>query len=330
MKLPHKLLVVLLPVTIEVIWQIALLSQFRNQIWEKRSALGQSDTKLSSGLFTSPFVLVLGQCDGGSAVADFIHILVQAHGFKTVAGFDFFTDDIDPRSGNFKNEFYQDILKEKNLTTDGGLHREALVGSLGRAQSAAQDLHRIFFFQANPEQIQEFRQELDAMGASYTRVFRENAFDRCICQVRGCIVNETYGYPVFAANGTKANLCNPRKKELDGATIQAKLIDTKGCIQSNLQYFNQTKESALASTSFENLFEFQASTNDDGFQQSADTWIALLEPLLKDHLDKDLVLTLLEQYRGTQPPKSQKKAVYNFEFVRQQLEGTGDARYLRP
>eukprot|EP00977_Amphora_coffeiformis_P008295 scaffold1878_cov170-Amphora_coffeaeformis.AAC.8 len=334
MKQVGRFFVVLVPVTIEVIWQTALLSQFRHQIWDAKinGSSSQLVSNLTLDLFQSPLVLVAGQCDGGSEVLAILHAMVQAHGFDTVGGFDLLTDGIDPRSDNFiKNEFYYDALKEQNLTTDGGLHREALVGSLHKAQAAARALHRIFFFQADPASIQEFQQELNAMGVWYASLLRENALDRCICQVRKCIVDETYGYPVFANNGTNTDLCSRRKQELDAVTIQAKLIDTKGCIESNLRQFNQRHEQEPdSSTSIESLFVFQTSTKYDKFQQSADAWMALLKPLLRDHLETNLVLKVLEQYRGIRHRNNQKTAVYNFDFVRQHLEGTNNEKYLRP
>ena len=128
---------------------------------------------------------------------------------------------------------------------------------------------------------------LDSLGASYSGIYRQNVLDRCICEVRDCFyAAKDFGFPVFAANGTRTDLCFERREHPE-IRIQARITDGHGCIAYGEKLVQEVQRySPNSSVTAEHLFEFESSSDEDAFESSIDQWMVFLRPLLKEHLSR--------------------------------------------
>lgn len=168
---------------------------------------------------------------------------------------------------------------------------------------------------------------LEQLGTSFLGFYRENVLDRCICRIKDCFIDMPYGFPVFENNGSRSDLCLGRRKYQD-VNVQANFHDTSGCIDRGIEGIRQIKALPFESIASESLFEFEYSTDEGDFERGVEIWMRLLQPILRDHLDRSLVENVLREHKGTRTLSSQETSVYSFQHVQEELAGSNKAKYL--
>jgi len=186
-------------------------------------------------------VLTEGGCSGTTAVGHYIRNIVSMHGFHKTehVNFEFFNaDQYNSRQHEYKNQYYQDIVMERNMTKEEEIenHSDLVIESIERAQEVAIETKSLMFFKASIKQYKKLHlrlDDLDGGASSYAGVYRENTLDRCICMVRDCFHEvKDFGISVFGANGTEADLCFDRRFHLE-VDVQAYFTNVKGCIEED-------------------------------------------------------------------------------------------------
>ena len=292
----------------------------------------QSD-KDDANLFGSPFVVFTeGGCSGTTAIGGYIRKIIRGHGFDYLrkgVSFEFLHTKKKLNHNAWQNKFYQEILKEKQISAEDANYEEVMVESIKRAQAKATESGVFFFFKAGVGGFRRSRglkDGLDSLGASYSGMYRQNVLDRCICEIKDCFyAAKDFGFPVFAANGTRTDLCFQRRHHPE-IKIQASITDGHGCIAAGEKLVQEVQRySSNSSVITEHLFEFESSSDEDAFARSIEQWMAFLRPLLKQHLSRRVIEQVLEEYRGSRLALiSQESKVYNYNELKNELEDTDE------
>ena len=171
---------------------------------------------------------------------------------------------------------------------------------------------------------------LQALNPVMVAMYRDNHFDRCICSVRDCFDKHLYGYPVFAVNNTKTDLCFKRRKYPE-VKVKAYLYDDSivDCIHSN-EKESATIEKLTTTTVLEsNLFAYEYSDDEDAFHVSLSEWTKLLEPFLQNVLSIQKVAEYLSKFQNTRPIPFHDDVVQNIDVISNVLRAHGFGEYLR-
>jgi hypothetical protein len=179
---------------------------------------------------------------------------------------------------------------------------------------------------------------------------RDNMLDQIVCQVKDCFV-ASYGSPVDE-HGQETNLCfkrrgapkNPTSKEklTEAGKTRAKTVykaklgahELVRHIENELQVIETTRknlESAGISSkivSAEDLLDFQTPVP-RAFEKAVAAWSVLLQSLGVTP-DENIVASFLQQYQNTYPePPDHADVIYNFDEVRDKLNDTEYAHFIR-
>jgi hypothetical protein len=180
---------------------------------------------------------------------------------------------------------------------------------------------------------------------------RANMLDQIVCQVKDCFV-ATYGSPVDE-HGQESDLCFKRRGDVtENPTSKEKLTEKdetsvstvyKAKIEANLlvrhieielkvvDIARKNLESAgiFPKTVFaEDLLGFQTPVP-TAFKRAVAAWSVLLQSLGVSP-DEEIVESFLWRYRNTYPePPDHVDVIYNFDEVRDTLNGTEYAHFIR-
>jgi hypothetical protein len=283
-------------------------------------------SRMPSINFGSPFlVLTEGGCSGTTAVGVFLNKIVAAHGYKLNknSGFEMLhVGQTEASKVQEKNPYYLGILAERNITLESVTkdeQKQIVIESIKRAQRVAIESKSLLAFKVNVRNFKRLHLMLDSFEPSYIGLYRENILDRCICMIRDCFhESKNFGISVFETNGTESKMCFQRRENPD-VGVQAYFTDVQGCLAKDEKSIHFIRHQGYASVSSELLTLFEYSTNENDFKLSVDAWMIFLKPLLKNELKRELVLRTLEGFQGTRNQSSQKKYVYNYHQVWQEL-----------
>lgn len=138
----------------------------------------------------------------------------------------------------------------------------------------------------------------------FAGIARRNKIDVAICRAKDCF--EGPGYSVFATNGTRADdLCFQRREHPDiKLKIKFDPVKLVEFIQEESRLDEQRKktiEKTLMLPSeiqfFEDLYEFEFTSDDAAFDKSFDAWTYLLKSMVD--IDKDILRSILMRMRNT-------------------------------
>ena len=263
--------------------------------------------------------------------------MIEAHGFtyNKRAHFEMLHGHMINLRGKFKNPYFQQIMRERNITQEQAqfikeenpeFYGDLLIESIQRAETDSRETSSLLFFKANVGHHVRFNlferidKELDSV--SYAGFYRANQLDRCICMIRDCFwESSSYGKAVFASNGTESDLCF-RRRFNEGIKTQAKFTDVSGCLRHDERRIALVKGWGYESFSLETLFQFETSNEEAVMDDSVDLWMKFLRPLLKDEMVRSIVVSVLEEGWGTRMNESsQSSRVYNYDQVVDKLKG---------
>lgn len=160
--------------------------------------------------------------------------------------------------------------------------------------------------------------KLEMTGARFSVLYRRNVLDRLVCQVRDCFYKSDGFFPVFAQNHSRTDLCFQRRQHKEIKT-QAHLkvnklpeaLDTSTFHLESLPIDMNT----IRPQAYEDLFEFEYTTDETVFRSSIRSWTSLLETML-DNVKEDIVEETLRPMMGTRtPPGPHSDVIDNFEEV---------------
>ena len=309
---------------------------------ENKTNNQQNDAKLSRAhdialiKYGSPFIIFTeGGCSGTTAIGHYIRSIIAKHGlYRTErVGFEFLhAGQKTPRSHKFKNPYFEDIVRERNMTAEQIVENYygLILESIQQAQEVAIESSSLLFFKANINKYWELNSIFEALNGDirYAGIYKKNVLDRCICMVRDCFQEATdFGTAVFGSNGTNTDICL-RRRFYDGLDVQANFTDVKGCLRKAQGRVDLVR-GRFQSYSTEVLFQFENSMKDQDFEISINAWMDFLKPLLQVALNRNAVAMALEEGRGTRTiSSSQESRIYNYDEVKAELEGLNATSFL--
>ena len=122
-----------------------------------------------------------------------------------------------------KNKYYESAKQKLLLASNKEGHKfsknrivqEAMNQTILNAESRNQTV----VFKVNPHNmglILDEQHGLRLMNVKFVQFYRSNYLDHALCEVRDCMVRgKPLGYPVFATNGTRTDLCFFRRKKIN-------------------------------------------------------------------------------------------------------------------
>jgi len=268
-----------------------------------------------------------GGCTGSTAVSRFIKEIIIGHGLQQFdkGGFEFLNINAKWRKGK-KHPFYHDVKEKKDFQRKD--EEAIIVETVKIAGIEANESRKLFYFKINEKKMNIYRKSFEELGVNFVGVYRENVIDRCICSTNDCF-NKEAGYPVFKDSGIKTSLCFSRRNK-EEIKIVPHFIDPIPCFEESMQKQSTIKAVDFPSVSTESLFAFQYSDDDDAWNLSIEAWMTILRPFLSEVLNKSLLQESLKKYRGSrQAPRPHSELVYNFDYLKSQVENTKWAMYLR-
>ena len=306
--------------------------QLKDQLMdtEKESVIYRDAHSHSQQQPSSPTpILILiteGGCSETTAISDFMARIIKAHGIYIMSDVRKGVRPDEFLAGNKvnRNPYYTKMVIDRGLDIAKqrhGNYTNMIIESIQLAQRDVKKFNGVMFFKLNKALYRVFKARLDKEidGISYRGLYRENILDRCICMVKDCFEGmKAYGRPVFASNGTETNLCFGRR-DFPEYNIQARFHDIKGCLEADKAAVDFVKNKPYDSFAAESLTEFEYSGNNEVFEASIDQWMGLMEPLIKDKLDRSVVAGVLRQVQDTRKLKSQESAVYDYGKMRDEI-----------
>lgn len=274
-----------------------------------------------------PRVLIAEGCVGSHGVAFIIAEIMNQHNLNV--DLDMFGGEIElsePEKNPFRSSAEALLRKEERfVSVFGPRHDEIMAEAFVQMNEYASQQYRILFFKANTHHLDDTQRAvtrgLKSMNAKFASVVRENLLDRAICIIKDCLYTDV-GYPV--KDGVKTDLCFSRR-ENKNVIVKAYISDFPKFIQflnkmywdgvRNLKYVDEMIAPARTE-SFEDLFQFEYTDNEEVFQKSHSAWISLLLSMI-ENIDEGIVEKVLRQYQNSHkmpPPHSE--LIENFdEFV---------------
>jgi len=168
-------------------------------------------------------------------------------------------------------------------------------------------------------------------------MYRKNLLDRVVCTVKDCFPGgAAFGYPVFAINGSKTDLCFNRRKT-GRAKTKAYIFSIESMIESirNLEKQTQKKLKAFDfpfQVTYEDLTEFEYMDEDSVWSTSLNAWTRMLSTYVANNWtseDAKLLKDMMHPMRNTRNMSHHEDVIQNYEEVFEALRKAGMGGYIR-
>lgn len=270
-----------------------------------------------------PRIVIASGCSGSSATTSLIHQIIEAHGLS-VCHYKYGLRDLELLKPE-KNPFYEEARKKLKNMGHSTAYGSVMLQAVKDMQEDARLANQTVFFKADVSHLTKggstLVKGLKKMGASFARMYRGNFLDRCVCVVRDCMGwSNLLGYPVFASNGTKTDMCFKRRRSEEHT--KAVLKHANMCVRffrneerKNEKNFGRLISPSMA-TSYESLFEFEFTSDNLALERSKDAWVSLLASFLGVRLDESTILQILTKHQNSRKaPGSHENVIHNIDDI---------------
>jgi hypothetical protein len=280
--------------------------------------------KKSKGFHVRPLIVVVDGCSGSSAVGYFLRKIAAAHGMNSSGPdiFEFFYFGRSSTTNELKNPFFHEIQdRDESL----GLHRskhQMMIESVEVALRTFNEANELLIVKAKVNQYKRYHEGLDYLNPTYYGVYRENTLRKCICMIKDDCFFPKYkdaGYPVFAQNGTKSNVCSQRR-DIPNLHIQIMLKNVTHCVVENSN--SELMELPIPKISEEELFLFEYSDDEDVFMDCVKRWSNILEMNWSPSgivVREEIIIQTLRPHQNTRTFKPYQDEVYNYDEIKDDL-----------
>jgi len=161
---------------------------------------------------------------------------------------------------------------------------------------------------------------------------RWNILDKVVCKVRDCFGVEGIGYPVFAVNGTKTDLCFKRRTTHEKTKVY--ILDTRKMIKKihNLELdINSSTAGFPVRVTYEDLTEFQNTDDENVWKVALDAWTRLMKVYVDSWTSEDdnILHHMMFSMRNTRNISYHEDVIQNYEEVFEALRKAGMGKYIR-
>merc|ERR1712086_970810 len=167
-------------------------------------------------------------------------------------------------------------------------------------------------------------------------MYRKNLLDRVVCSIRDCFPGcSACGYPVFAVNGSKANLCFKRRET--GAKIKAHI----GSIESMIKHIRHGEKQLQGKlkafdfpfqVTYEDLTGLEYTDEDSVWDTSLNAWTRMFSTYVANNWtseDAKLLNDMMRPMRNTRNISHHEDLIQNNEEVFEALRKAGMGGYIR-
>ena len=264
-----------------------------------------------------PLAVVSEGCSGSSAVMQFVKRILRAEHNITflINHSELFKPEKNPCY-----EYALETLKEKRSEPNPNFH-DVTVEAIKRFNNFGIETNRTLFFKATIHQLHgKMFQGLKKIGALFGLAYRGNYLDRAICEARDCF-GAKYGYPVFAENGTRTDLCFQRRKLDPSIKVKAYIHDIPNLIQKihglerhirkGIQQLRFSEDVVQAT---EDLFAYEYTSDEKEFLKSHVAWMKFLSFTMFD-IKKDTLTNIMRENQNSRKLKPHSDVIQNIEEV---------------
>ena len=286
-------------------------------------------------------ILIMSACSGSTATKDMIRELLNEHGHHPLLEvndkkihFELFK----PAENLLFDEMKHKLTLEQNSTPR---KNEILIATFREINRIAIENDSVLLFKITPNHWPLMQQLLSSWPDAdetllWAQVVRQSPLDVAMCMIRDCVLPDSpvhdYGRPVWKENGTESRLCFERRERPELASqVQIQFDPVSKLPQFLDQYVNNTahlvkeyRQRVLPSQvqTYETLFAWQWTEDEEVFQASLDAWYSLMMSFVDPTvLSKDIIEAYLRPLQNSgSPPKPHRQQIYNYDEVLQVLQ----------
>ena len=316
--------VLILAVMVVTSWNFLQILRLDHATPKSIVADGNGPQKQHSAAFrdlTSIRVLVADGCSGSTAAQDLLREILKAHGLNISRS------PFEPMKRK-NNKYWGEARKNLEERGEDMVHSNVLMEAMKLMHLDAQSRQEVLVVKSGSLPFLHNFAKFEQMGMKFTFLYRWNALDRCVCMVRDCFAKDmNYGFPVFASNGTKSDLCFSRR----AADEEIKAVFHHGralpCVREMASRAEMTIQNITRlpfvekEVSYEDLFAFEYSSEERVFNASLVAWESFVGPLLdEDEVNAAIIETILRREQDSRlPPKRHSDVIYNVAEVKKEL-----------
>ena len=267
-------------------------------------------------------VLVANGCSGSTVTLRFLTDILTAHGYKI-------SKTKKELMKPHKNKLFQKAKERVKNSGEKPTYERVIVESLEMYYQQASSRGEILLFNSGSTRFLNTLAGMKKIGIRFGHMYRSNSLDRCVCMVRDCFDGGSYGFPVFANNGTKTDLCFQRRKSSEKIQtvfhpgMAASCVETEANnVKDSIEKIKSHAEmSNSLSVSYEELYAFEQSSDESTFQASLRAWVSLSKSLLTEReINEKKISDILRLEQNTRvPSKLHADIIYNFNDLEEEL-----------
>lgn len=218
-------------------------------------------------------VIVTEGCSGSTFVIKRTRDILDAHGYSVDFG----------RIEAYRQEVNKKYDEAKKFLPNTATHAETVAHATLMLNDDSFQAGLVTLFKWQREKLNILLEKAGPENVKVATMVRGNPLDRLICQIKDCFPRGlAIGYPVFAGNGSRADLCFDRRYGEYGKTLahfdSRKLSEMIHRLQREKRSIEQKKKEFGAVT-YEELMAFEFTDDEHVFKASMKAWHSLVSPL---------------------------------------------------
>lgn len=275
-------------------------------------------------------LLVMSSCSGSTFVTATVKKILSAHGYDVVEWKFPWVQELGRPQGN---PYFKRV---KELAPPGTSELEIIGNATVMYHQQQFDRGKTLLFKWGEYIFDHFADGVGRENVLFGGVVRENVLDLLICHIRDCFGTGTpqpLGYPVFAANGSKADLCFGRRNAGEGGRTKAYIHpQASGGL---VEYLHgrarhvKTFKAQFGPITSESLLAFEYTDDRRTFAASMAAWCLLAGRFVGSSLDCGIVEDMFRPHISSRSISYHEDVIDNFEEVFETLRGAGLGGYIR-
>lgn len=271
-------------------------------------------------------VLVTKGCSGSSFVLGAIRDFLQSRGYDVEKKY----PEIYKPQNNSMFELAKELAPKESRTIDIIVNATLML-----KQEAFQNGQTVVYKWGDGGILKPLMQRTRG-DLLFGYMYRKNILDKVVCSVKDCFSGSAFGYPVFAVNGSKANLCFNRRES--GAAKTKAYIDSIESMVERIRHLEKVLQGKLKAFDFpfqvtyEDLTDFEYTDEDSVWSTSLNAWTRMLSTYVANNWtseDTKLLKDMMHPMRNTRNMSHHEDVIQNYQEVFEALRKAGMGGYIR-
>ena len=298
----------------------------------------------------NPLSIITLGCSGSSALIKFSREVLTAHGITMATG----DEEIFYRHKNRYWDTAVNKLIDEGYATHDDIAEKAVPQDLHATeaypyfdkviveavdQTILSHGNKTLLFKSKPPKVLQQRnctvaKALNKLGVKFAYFYRHNILDFAVCMARDCFNSRRqYGYPVFATNGTRTDLCFKRRRSdikvkahMNVNNLVEYIHDEESSRRQSIKVLRNFTEAGEAFVN-EELYAYEYTSDEDTFVKSLQLWTKLLS--FATDIDETILTRLMKQYQNKLQLRPHSDVIANINEVTSVLKDAGLDHYIR-